>query len=84
MDRLYETFAPDEWERRSAHVLAAQLTIPALLFHCKDDIDTSWTGSVALARAWQGSRLELVSKLGHYRILGDAAVQSKMIDFLKS
>lgn len=83
-ERLYQTFAPEEWDRRSAHALAPKLTTPALLFHCRDDNDTAWTGSVALARAWPGAQLELTQKLGHYRLMGDADVQQKLVAFLRS
>ncbi|MBP0578219.1 alpha/beta fold hydrolase [Labrys sp. LIt4] len=61
---------------------AERLTQPALLFHSRDDRVVAIGEAREIARYWRGSRLIELDGLGHGRILGDAGVISRAVDFL--
>jgi pimeloyl-ACP methyl ester carboxylesterase len=59
-------------------------TPPLLLVHDRQDAETGWVDSDAIARAWPGSRLVTTTGLGHRRILRDPAVVAEAAGFLDS
>ena len=59
-------------------------TPPLLLVHDRQDAETGWADSDAIARAWPGARLVTTTGLGHRRILRDPAVVAEAAGFLGS
>jgi pimeloyl-ACP methyl ester carboxylesterase len=59
-------------------------TPPLLLVHDRQDAETGWADSDAIARAWPGARLVTTTGLGHRRILSDRAVVAEVAGFLNS
>jgi pimeloyl-ACP methyl ester carboxylesterase len=55
---------------------------PLLLVHDRQDAETSWADSAAIAQAWPGSRLVTTTGLGHRRILRDPAVVAEVVGFV--
>lgn len=63
--------------------IADELTTPPLLvIHDRDDQETSWDASRALASTWPDARLLTTTGLGHNRILADKAVVAATVAFL--
>ena len=59
-------------------------TPPLLLVHDRQDAETGWSDSDAIARAWPGARLVTTSGLGHRRILRAPAVVAEVTGFVGS
>jgi pimeloyl-ACP methyl ester carboxylesterase len=57
-------------------------TPPLLIVHDRDDQETSWDASRALASSWPDARLLTTTGLGHNRILADPAVVTAAVAFL--
>jgi pimeloyl-ACP methyl ester carboxylesterase len=57
-------------------------TPPVLLVHDRQDAETGWADSAAIARSWPEARLVTTSGLGHRRILGAPAVVAEVAAFL--
>jgi pimeloyl-ACP methyl ester carboxylesterase len=57
-------------------------TPPLLLVHDRQDTETSWSDSAAIARSWPGARLVSTTGLGHRRILRDPAVVAAVAGFV--
>lgn len=57
-------------------------TPPLLVIHDRDDQETSWDASQALANAWPDARLLTTTGLGHNRILTDPSVVAAAVAFL--
>jgi pimeloyl-ACP methyl ester carboxylesterase len=57
-------------------------TPPLLLVHDRQDTETAWSDSAAIARSWPRARLVSTSGLGHYRILRDPAVVAEVAGFV--
>lgn len=55
----------------------------SLILHDAEDLEIPFSESVELARAWQGSNLEVVERLGHRRILRSPMVVQRVVTFLK-
>jgi pimeloyl-ACP methyl ester carboxylesterase len=63
--------------------MASQVpTPPLLLVHDRQDTETGWADSAAIARAWPEARLVTTSGLGHRRILRDPAVVAEVAGFV--
>jgi pimeloyl-ACP methyl ester carboxylesterase len=63
--------------------IAAQVTTPPLLLvHDRDDNETRWSDSEAIAKAWPGARLLTTTGLGHRRILRDRDVINEVVTFI--
>jgi pimeloyl-ACP methyl ester carboxylesterase len=63
--------------------MAGQLaTPPLLLVHDRQDAETGWSDSAAIARSWPEARLVTTSGLGHYRILRAPAVVAEVAGFV--
>jgi pimeloyl-ACP methyl ester carboxylesterase len=57
-------------------------TPPLLLVHDRQDAETGWSDSEAIARSWPGARLVTTTGLGHRRILRDPAVAAEVTGFV--
>jgi pimeloyl-ACP methyl ester carboxylesterase len=57
-------------------------TPPLLLVHDRQDAETGWSDSAAIARSWPRSRLVTTSGLGHRRILRAPAVIAEVVAFV--
>jgi pimeloyl-ACP methyl ester carboxylesterase len=57
-------------------------TPPLLLVHDRQDAETGWSDSAAIARSWPGSRLVTTGGLGHRRILRAPAVVAEVAGFV--
>jgi pimeloyl-ACP methyl ester carboxylesterase len=55
---------------------------PLLLVHDRQDTETGWSDSAAIARSWPGARLHSTTGLGHRRILRDPAVVAEVTGFV--
>ena len=66
----------------SADVNAAELSIPALIIHDKDDSEVPWQQGEMLADAWPDARFVQTQGLGHTRSLRDRATIQKAINFI--
>lgn len=55
---------------------------PALILHDPEDRTVPAAASEALHAAWPGSRFEPVAGLGHRRLLTDASVIARSVDFI--
>lgn len=54
---------------------------PALLLHAADDRIMPVSDTLVLAASWPGAELHLVQGLGHRRLLSDAAVVGRAVEF---
>jgi pimeloyl-ACP methyl ester carboxylesterase len=57
---------------------------PLLLIHDREDAETGWSDSAAIAEAWPGARLVSTTGLGHRRILRAPAVVAEVVAFTGS
>jgi pimeloyl-ACP methyl ester carboxylesterase len=62
-----------------AHRIA---TPPLLLVHDRQDAETGWADSAAIARSWPDARLVTTTGLGHRRILRAPAVVAEVTEFI--
>jgi pimeloyl-ACP methyl ester carboxylesterase len=63
--------------------MAARIpTPPLLLVHDRQDTETGWADSAAIARSWPASRLVTTGGLGHRRILRAPAVIAEVARFV--
>jgi hypothetical protein len=63
-------------------VAARVPTPPLLLVHDREDAETAWSDSAAIARAWPDARLVTTAGLGHRRILRAPAVVAEVAGFV--
>lgn len=82
--RLEHDFGADIWARLSPENQAASFDVPALMIHDADDRSVPIEESEALSRVWRNSRLVRTEKLGHRRILADANVIRRVVNFLST
>lgn len=69
------------WDDLSAERLAVDLDTPALIVHDSDDDQISPADGRELSQAWKGSRMVETERLGHGRIIRDAAVIEMVAGF---
>jgi len=69
--------------RFKASQYLAQIEKPALLHHCRDDMDIPVGDSIAIAEACPQASLHLYEGIGHRRILHAAPVIRSTVKFLK-
>lgn len=79
---LEKNYGADIDNTISANVNAAELSIPALIIHDKDDSEVPWQQGELLANAWPGARFMLTQGLGHTRSLRDSEVIKKAVNFI--
>lgn len=66
----------------SAFKAAAEIKIPVLIMHDKEDDDVSVKAAYHIHEHLQGSELVITESLGHRKILGDEAVIQKIKEFI--
>ena len=71
-------------ESLDALVAARGASVPAVIFHDPADREVPFAFAEQMSTAWAGSRLVPTPKLGHKRILRDAATISAAVDFARS
>lgn len=81
---LERDFGEDVWERTATDKLVANLPIPALMFHDREDTVTPYQSSQAIAQSWPTAELVATTGLGHRRILRDPQVVAQAVDFIKA
>jgi pimeloyl-ACP methyl ester carboxylesterase len=59
-------------------------TPPLLLVHDREDAETGWSDSAAIAQSWPDTRLLTTAGLGHRRILRAPAVVAEVTGFVAS
>ncbi len=83
MQLRMETRFGIQWRELHGAARAAQLRQPALIVHDRGDREVPSAAGVAIAEAWPGAQLQLTDGLGHNRILRDAAVVERVIEFVR-
>jgi pimeloyl-ACP methyl ester carboxylesterase len=63
---------------------ASDFDMPALLLHDPADDEVPYDQVLRLADAWPGATLELVHRVGHYRILRDSDVVERAADWISA
>ena len=66
----------------SPDLLAAQLQAPALVIHDQSDRFVPLGDGERIVSAWPGAELHVTEGLGHHRILRDASVIARSVQFL--
>jgi alpha-beta hydrolase superfamily lysophospholipase len=61
---------------------AADIPVPALVVHDREDAEVRWAEGAAIAAAWPEAELVTTRGLGHRRILRDPAVVARVTAFL--
>ena len=86
MDGLVEMierrFGRRVWADLSSDLHAAELNVPALLFHDRQDAQVAFADGEQLHEAWPASRLVATDGLGHDRLLRDTDVIAQAVAFL--
>jgi pimeloyl-ACP methyl ester carboxylesterase len=82
--RMESKFGEDIRDKTNGPAIAAQLSIPALLFHDRNDEVTPFSDSQSIAEAWPGSRLAPMEGLSHRRILRDPETIEAAVDFIRA
>lgn len=76
-------YGPGVWQAFSAHTVAPEVHVPALIVHDRDDDQVAWDDVRVLHDVWPGSRLVTTKGLGHARILRDPDVIETVTSFLR-
>lgn len=77
-------FGPQVWNNTSLDLILANVDIPGLVFHDRDDEMIPYVSGVAVARAWPGARLVTTHGLGHRGTLKDPDVIRQAVEFITS
>ncbi|WP_460536449.1 alpha/beta hydrolase [Chitinimonas naiadis] len=70
------------WDELNAVKRSAELAVPGLVIHDRDDKEVSSQSGAAIAAAWQGAQWHQSEGLGHRRLLRDPAVIARVQAFL--
>jgi len=82
MQALAERRLQFKWSHLGITELARGQTIPLLVIHDVADAEVPWVHGAEVARVWPGARFLSTRGLGHRRILRDADVVAKTVEFL--
>ncbi|QLE00053.1 alpha/beta hydrolase [Galbibacter sp. BG1] len=85
-DRVKEKFdrlANEDVNNFSASFAAKDVTIPVLLIHDKDDMDSPLTSSENIRANLENAKLIVTEGLGHRKILGDEKVIETLIAYIQ-
>lgn len=80
--RMTARFGLDIFTRLATVDMFAQLQLPGLILHDRQDRDIPWQHAERLQRAWPQASLHLTQGLGHTRILRDPQVVEQAVQFL--
>lgn len=78
-----KVFGADVWAHTSLDLILPKISVPALIFHDRDDETTPYVSGVAVARAWPTARLVTTHGLGHRGALKDSEVIRQVVEFIK-
>lgn len=70
------------WQDLEGGLLAAHNSTPALVIHDRGDKEVPFTAGERIAAHWHGALLLPTEKLGHRRILRDANVVARSVEFM--
>ncbi|MFZ2853530.1 MAG: alpha/beta fold hydrolase, partial [Rhodocyclaceae bacterium] len=70
------------WQELEGGLLAARNTIPALVIHDRNDKEVPFSSGQRIAAQWPGALLLPTEQLGHRRILRDAGVVARSVEFI--
>jgi pimeloyl-ACP methyl ester carboxylesterase len=82
LKRRFEHRVGRSFDEVEGPALAEGLGLPGLVLHDRTDKEVAWQRSAEIVRAWPAATLQLTERLGHRRILKDAAVVSRVTDFV--
>jgi len=72
------------WKDLEGGLLATRHATPALIIHDRGDKEVPFSAAERIAAHWQGSLLLPTEKLGHRRILRDAVVVARSVEFMST
>ena len=72
------------WQELEGGRLAALNLTPALVIHDRGDKEVPFSAGERIATHWRGALLLPTEKLGHRRILRDAAVVARSVEFMST
>jgi len=73
-----------DWRLMDVPRFAAEMTVPLLVVHDRDDQEVPWDDGAVIARAWPDAELVTTTGLGHHRILSDPDVVSRVVAFFRA
>lgn len=73
-----------DWDTLSVVEMLRRARQPTLIIHDRDDAEIPFEHSVALLQAAPNARFHATSGLGHHRLLGDAQVIERVLQFVSS
>ncbi len=79
---LESEFGAGIWDIISMEDNVAGLSIPALVFHDRDDRDIDFEQGQRVAGIWPGAKFVATDGLGHRRIMRDKAVIEQVVGFI--
>jgi pimeloyl-ACP methyl ester carboxylesterase len=80
----FETKYGEAMDNYSAYKAASTLEIPILVIHDKNDLEVPVEAGMHIYQHVKNGDLMLTEGLGHRKILGDARVIQKLIEFIKT
>ena len=81
--RYIEAVTQLDIEAFSLTYLAGNLDIPGLIIHDKNDRAVHYSQAIELSKCWPDGELILTEGLGHRRILNDADIIARIVDFTR-
>jgi pimeloyl-ACP methyl ester carboxylesterase len=70
------------WRDLVVPALTPAPAVPLLVVHDRGDREVPWQDGAAIAAAWPGASLATTEGIGHRRLLGNAGVVARVVDFL--
>ena len=77
-----EQFGDDIWERLTMYHKPAEMPLPALIVHDRNDRVALFSEGEKVASSWPNAELLATDGLGHRRILKDPAVIARVVAFI--
>eukprot|EP01119_Soliformovum_irregulare_P025816 TRINITY_DN9654_c0_g1_i1.p1 TRINITY_DN9654_c0_g1~~TRINITY_DN9654_c0_g1_i1.p1 ORF type:complete len:233 (-),score=40.89 TRINITY_DN9654_c0_g1_i1:67-765(-) len=75
-------YGADCWDIYDTKTFVRDLQQPALIIHDDDDTEVHPMTSERISASWKGSEHFRTKGLGHYRVVWDPIVKSKVVEFL--
>ena len=83
MRKHFEKRSGETMNSFSAYLSAEQIEIPVLVIHDNDDDDVPAKAGIHIHKYLKHGELMITKGLGHRKILGDAAVIEKVVEFIQ-
>lgn len=80
----FEKKSGETMDSYSAYLSAKEITIPVLVIHDANDAEVPVSAGIHIHKYLKNGELMITKELGHRKILGDAAVISKTVDYIKN